>query len=220
MPCCSHDACSSQPLADTQRHRRVLWTVLVINLVVFGGEFAAGWFARSSAVQDDSLDSLGDALVYGISLMVVGGSLRARAMSAVSKGVIQLLFGAAVLVEVTHCMASGIPPMTGLMALAALSALIGNRACLLLLTPLRSDDINMASVWKCSRNEVIGNAGVLITAGIVAISGRWWLDILFGGQPCHALPANWLGRVFGSVAPRACASGRIRERLTAGALRT
>lgn len=70
----------------------------------------------------------------------------------------------------------------GKLAWAALIPLISNGVCLLLLTPLRSDDINMVSVWTCSCNDVIGNAGVLVTTGIVAIAELWWLDILFGGS--------------------------------------
>lgn len=182
MSCCNHDACQDTSLADTRRHRRVLWIVLVINLLTFGGEFTFGWIARSSAVQGDSLDSLGDALVYGISLIVVGRSLRARAMSAVTKGVVQLAFGALVLAEVLHRFFVQTPPLTSVMAWAALGALIGNGACLALLTPLRADDINMRSVWQCSRNDVIGNVGVLVTAALVAVTSWWWLDLVFGGS--------------------------------------
>ena len=38
--------------------RRVLWVVLVINTLLFIGEFGAGWWGDSSALQADSLDSL------------------------------------------------------------------------------------------------------------------------------------------------------------------
>jgi Co/Zn/Cd efflux system component len=52
--------------------------VLAINVLLFAGEFGAGWWADSSALQADSLDSLDDALVYALSLWVIGGSLRQR----------------------------------------------------------------------------------------------------------------------------------------------
>lgn len=180
MTCCQHDSCDARPLADTGAHRRVLWLVLAINLVIFGGEFGVGWVASSSAVQGDSLDSLGDALVYGISLMVVGRSLRARAMSALTKGALQVAFAVVVMAEVVYRLSHGVPPTTGLMSLAAAGALVLNGACLALLTRYRADDINMRSVWQCSRNDVIGNAGVLVTSGLIAWTGWWWLDLIFG----------------------------------------
>lgn len=38
----------------------------------------------------------------------------------------------------------------------------------------------MRSAWLCSRNDVIANAGVLIAAGGVALTGSGWPDILVG----------------------------------------
>jgi cation diffusion facilitator family transporter len=180
MTCCQHDSCDARRLADSGAHRRVLWLVLMINLVIFGGEFGVGWVASSSAVQGDSLDSLGDALVYGISLLVVGRSLRARAMSALTKGALQVAFAVVVMAEVVYRLSHGVPPTTTLMSLAAAGALVLNGACLALLTRYRADDINMRSVWQCSRNDVIGNAGVLVTSGLIAWTGWWWLDLIFG----------------------------------------
>ena len=74
---CSNTAATLTTNPNRAR-RRVLWTVLAINLLLFAGEYAAGWWADSSALQADSLDSLGDALVYVLSLVVVGGTLRQR----------------------------------------------------------------------------------------------------------------------------------------------
>lgn len=180
MTCCDHDSCDARPLADTRAHRRVLWIVLAINLLIFGGEFGVGWLANSSAAQGDSLDSLGDALVYGISLLVVGRSMRARAMSALTKGALQAAFAVVVMAEVVYRLSRGVPPMTGLMSAAAAGALVLNGVCLALLTRYRDDDINMRSVWQCSRNDVIGNAGVLVTSALIAWTGWWWLDLVFG----------------------------------------
>lgn len=161
--------------------RRVLWIVLAINAVVFIAEFGAGWWAGSVAVQADSLDSLGDASVYAVSLLVLRRSERDRAWAAAFKGVIQLLFGLAVLAEAAHqLLAVSVAPLAPIMAIAAGSALLANLACFALLMRHRSDGLNMRSVWLCSRNDVIGNAGTLVVAGIVALTGSRWPDILFG----------------------------------------
>ena len=60
--CGSHDTATTLSANTDRARRRVLWIVLVINVLLFAGEFTAGWWADSSALQADSLDSLGDAL--------------------------------------------------------------------------------------------------------------------------------------------------------------
>ena len=51
--------------------RKILWLVLVINLVMFFVEAIAGWLAQSNALMADALDMLGDAAIYGFSLFVI-----------------------------------------------------------------------------------------------------------------------------------------------------
>ena len=179
MPCCDCEAADALAKRTSAQHR-VLWMVLAINVVVFIGEFSAGWWASSTALQSDSLDSLGDALVYALSLIVAGRSVRARAGAALVKGAIQFVFALAVLAAVAHKLVAGTVPLTVPMAIAAGAALVANFTCFALLTRFRRDDVNMQSVWLCSRNDIIGNAGVLVIAGLIAVTGRGWLDPLFG----------------------------------------
>lgn len=179
MACCDCES-TGKALAQSAAQRRILWIVLAINVAIFLGEFGAGFWADSTALQGDSLDSLGDALVYGLSLVVLGRSLRARAGAAMVKGGVQLAFAAVVLVEVVHKLIAGAEPLPAVMVIAASVALMANATCLLLLTRFRSDDINMRSVWLCSRNDVIGNVGVLLTTALIARTGWAWLDLVFG----------------------------------------
>jgi Co/Zn/Cd efflux system component len=176
--------CDSQARAleadRSARRRRVLWSVLWINAVLFAGEFGAAIWADSSALLADSADNLGDMLTYGISLAVVGGALHQRARAAQVKGVIQLLFGLAILAEITRKLLLGFDPLPGLIVVAAAVALVGNLACLFLLTSQRNDDINMKSVWLCSRNDVIGNFAVILAAALIAATGAIWLDLVVG----------------------------------------
>jgi Co/Zn/Cd efflux system component len=161
--------------------RRILWTVLGINVVLFAGEFGAGWWAQSTALQADSLDSLGDAFVYGLSLAVVGGTLRARAGAALVKGGLQALFGLGILVHLAYRLYAGSEPQAPIMAIVAAIALLANATCFGLLSRYRGDDINMRSVWLCSRNDIVSNLGVILAAGAVAWTGRAWPDYLVGG---------------------------------------
>jgi Co/Zn/Cd efflux system component len=167
-------------MARSKSLRRVLWAVLLINAGLFAGEYAAGLWAGSTALQGDSLDSLADALVYALSLGVLGKSLKARAGAALLKGALQAIFGGAVIADVVLTLVAGAVPSTHVMGLAASVALVGNLACFLLLMRYRSDDINMRSVWLCSRNDVIGNAGVLLVTALIVATGWAWLDLVFG----------------------------------------
>ena len=159
---------------------RMLWTVLAINAVMFVVEFAAGWLAASTALLGDSLDMLGDALVYSFSLLAVTRSARWKAVSAGLKGGIMAVFGVVVLLEATDKLLWGGAPQAMLMASVGGAALAANSVCLALLTRHRDDDVNMRSAWICSRNDLIANAGVLVAAGIVAVTNSAWPDIVVG----------------------------------------
>lgn len=177
---CCHPIATPSALRSVAQ-RRILWIVLGINLLLFAGEFVAGWWAESTALQADSLDSLGDAFVYGLSLAVIGGSLRSRAGAALVKGSIQAVFGLSILAQLAHRLLMGAEPSAPMMAIVAAIALVGNAACFGLLNRYRGDDINMRSVWLCSRNDIVSNLGVIAAAAAVGYTGRAWPDFVVGG---------------------------------------
>jgi Co/Zn/Cd efflux system component len=41
----------------------------------------------------------------------------------------------------------------------------------------RQDDINMSSVWECSRNDIVANLAVFAAAGAVWLFNSGWPDI-------------------------------------------
>ena len=161
--------------------RRVLVIVLAINLAMFVAEFGAGILARSTALMADSLDMLGDAFVYGLSLYAVSRGTRWKAGASLVKGAVILVFGVWIATEVAHKVTSGITPSSALMGIFGALALVANVSCLALLWPHRGDDINMSSTFECSRNDVIANLGVLVAAAGVWSTGHAWPDIVVGG---------------------------------------
>lgn len=160
--------------------RRVLRVVLWINAVMFVAELVAGIVAHSTSLVADSVDMLGDAIVYGFSLYVVGRGPVWEGRAALLKGAIMAAFGGAVLLEVVTKLTRGVVPAAGLMGMMGVVALAANLAVLALLWRRRSDDVNMRSVWLCSRNDVIANVGVLVAAATVAVTGSAWPDIVVG----------------------------------------
>jgi cation diffusion facilitator family transporter len=163
-----------------EHQRRVLTAVLWINAILFVIELGSGLLAHSTALVADSVDMLGDALVYGFSLYAVSRGLAWQARAALLKGSIMAAFGAGILLEVVAKLLRGLAPAADLMTGVGLLALAANVLCLGLLSRHRDDDINMASAWACSRNDVLANVGVLVAAGAVALTGSAWPDIVVG----------------------------------------
>jgi Co/Zn/Cd efflux system component len=176
--CCHDKGCALERLRE--RQGRTLRIVLAINLLLFVVEFGAGLVAASTALMADSLDSLGDALVYAVSLYVLSRSERWRAAAAMLKGLVMLGFGLAVSATLIGRLLSPVVPLAPMIGGFGLFALAGNAVCLLLLTRHRSDDLNMESVWLCSRNDIVANLGVLLAAAGVALSGSMWPDLAIG----------------------------------------
>lgn len=176
--CCSNKGEELEELALQSDQRRVLRLVLAINTVMFFVEFGAGLVAGSASLMADSVDMLGDALVYVLSLYALGRSERWKAGAAFAKGGFILFFGVAVLVQVALRIIHGVPPQSTIMLVFGSLALFANLACLRLLWRFRSQDVNMSSTFECSRNDVMANVGVLVAAALVALLVSPWPDIV------------------------------------------
>jgi cation diffusion facilitator family transporter len=162
------------------RQSYVLKIVLVINAVMFVVEFISGVISKSSALTADSLDMLGDAMVYGFSLYVLYRNQHWKAKAALFKGLTVVGFAVFVLYDTTIKIFSTTTPIAESMGIVGLMALAANSACLMLLLKHRHDDINMRSTFICSRNDIISNTGVLIAAALVGYTGSKWPDIVIG----------------------------------------
>jgi Co/Zn/Cd efflux system component len=143
-------------------------------------ELMAGLLAGSVSLIADSLDMLGDALVYGFSIYVVARGLRMKAKAALLKGGIMATFGLFVFGQAMYKIIVPHLPVFETIGIIGLLALAANSMCLVLLWRHRTDDINMSSVWLCSRNDIIANVSVLCAAVGVWITSSGWPDILVG----------------------------------------
>jgi cation diffusion facilitator family transporter len=158
-------------------YKRVLWIVIALNAAMFAVEIVAGQLAGSMALQADALDFLGDSLTYGITLAVLGMSLRVRAGAAMVKGVSLTAMGVYVLgASLWRTFVDGTPEAVTMGVIGA-AALAVNVTAALLLLRYRDGDANVRSVWLCSRNDAIGNVAVLVAAGVVAVTNTKWADL-------------------------------------------
>ena len=171
--CCDHE-CSLQPLHE--RQRRTLKTVLAINALMFSVMVAAATYAGSSALLADSLDNLGDALTYALSLYAVSRGTVVKSRVALFKGVLIFLAALAVVAQVGYRLFVPGVPVFEVMGIFSLLGLAANSICLFLLWRHRHEDVNMSSVWECSRNDIASNISVFVAAGAVWFTGSGWPD--------------------------------------------
>ena len=176
--CCENKSCAIEALRA--RQRGTLSAVLWINAVMFFAILAAGLAARSTSVLADSLDNLGDALTYALTLYAVTRDERTKARVALFKGVLILAAALFVLSQLAWKLAHPAMPVYETMSYASIAGLAANGLCLALLWRHRADDVNMSSVWECSRNDIASNLSVLVAAGGVWLAGAAWPDLVVG----------------------------------------
>ncbi len=171
--CCNED-CSIDRLRE--RQRGTLQVVLGVNAVMFIVIVAAALYGKSTALLADSLDNLGDALTYGLSLYAVSRGATTKAKVALFKG--ELIFLAALVVAAQIVYKAFVPtlPVFEVMGAFSLLGLAANSLCLFLLWRHRHEDVNMSSVWECSRNDIASNLSVFVAAGGVWLTGSGWPD--------------------------------------------
>lgn len=173
--CCNQD-CSLDRLRD--RQRGTLRAVLGINAIMFLVIVAAALYGKSSALFADSLDNLGDALTYGLSLYAVSRGAAVKARVALFKGGLILLAAFVVVAQVAYKLVVPSVPVFEVMGAFSLLGLAANSACLFLLWRHRHEDVNMSSVWECSRNDIASNISVFVAAAAVWATGSGWPDIV------------------------------------------
>ncbi|MGB5633419.1 MAG: cation transporter [Waterburya sp.] len=105
---------------------------------------------------------------------------KAQARSAILKGGIMFITAIAVFARATYQLFAQTVPTVGLMSEIGILALVANLICFLLLIRHRHDNINMSSVWLCSRNDIIANTSVLLTAGLVFLTDSFLPDFILG----------------------------------------
>jgi len=159
-------------------YKRRLWAVIAINAVMFAVEMVAGHLAGSQALQADALDFLGDTLTYGLSMAVIGASLRVRASAALIKGFSLLAMGLWVFGTTIYTVFVLGVPQAQVMGAIGFLALAANVASVLLLVKYKDGDANVRSVWLCSRNDAIGNVAVMLAALGVWATATGWPDVI------------------------------------------
>ena len=189
--CCSTDQKTWREIA--QKHKGTLWVVLGLNLGMFVIEAVYGWLASSNALWADSLDMLGDAIIYGVSLVVLNRETVWRNRAALLKGYLMAVLAFSILLFSLYRFYHPVMPGVETMGAIAMLAFAANIICLFLLTRHKNDDINMRSSWICARNDVLVNLSVLVAAGGVAWTHSPWPDLVISMLICSFILKSSLG---------------------------
>ncbi|MEQ1546084.1 cation transporter [Methyloglobulus sp.] len=186
MSGCCDSGCTLDRLRE--RQRGTLQIVLGINALMVLVIVTAALYGKSTALLADSLDNLGDALTYGLSLYAVSRSTAVKAKVALFKGWLIFLAALAVAAQIAYKFYYPSLPLFEIMGAFSLLGLCANSLCLFLLWRHRNEDINMSSVWECSRNDIVSNLSVFGAAGAVWFTGSSWPDIVVAlGLVCYLM---------------------------------
>lgn len=117
-------------------------------------------------------------MTYGLSLYAVsrGGAVKAKV--ALFKGGLILIASMTVATQIIYKLFVPSVPVFEIMGVFSLLGLATNSLCLILLWRHRQEDVNMSSVWECSRNDIASNLSIFIAAGAVWFTGSGWPDIV------------------------------------------
>ena len=169
MGSCCENNCAVDVLHE--RQRGTLIKVLWINAIMFIVIATAALYGKSTALLSDSLDNFGDALTYGLSLFAVYKGPALKAKVALFKGGLIFIAASLVVAQIIHRLVSPVLPSYEVMSIFSIAGLIANGLCLWLLWRHRNEDINMSSVFECSRNDIATNLSVILAA-----FGVWVFD--------------------------------------------
>ena len=166
--------------ASNAADRKILRTVLLINLGQSAAGIGLGVWAASTALMGAGLDNLADASVYAVSLFAIGRAAMVKVRAARLSGFLLIGLAVLLLVEVLRRFAGGEEPVgPAMMAMAAVNAAL-NVVCLKLLRRHRGEDVNFKASAIFTSNDSIVN-GVIVLSGVLVM----WLgsnipDLILG----------------------------------------
>lgn len=167
---------------DKQAQRKLLRTVLIINLVFFFIEMIAGWLAQSMGLIADSLDMLADSFVYILSLMAVGSTMGRKLRVARISGYFQLLLAFLGFAEIVRrFLGVAEHPNYLVMMIVAALALVANAISLWLFSRSQSkQEAHIKASQIFTSNDVIINAGVILAGALVYFTRSGIPDLVIG----------------------------------------
>lgn len=165
---------------DSQADRRTLIVALILNATMFLVGVVAGALAQSTSLVADALDMLADASAYAIALTAVERGERFKTLAAGASGVVLMMLGAGVLIEVLRRALYGSAPESLVMIAVAAISLLVNAIVLRMLGRFRAGEVHLRAAWIFTRADVIANIAVIASGMLVALTSSPYPDLVAG----------------------------------------
>ena len=166
--------------ASNANDRKILRSVLLINLGQSAAGIGIGVWAASTALMGAGLDNLADASVYAVSLYAVGRAAAVKVRAARLSGLLLIGLAVLLLVEVLRRFTGGEEPVgLAMMAMAAVNAAL-NLVCLRLLRRHRGEDVNFKASAIFTNNDSIVNGATVLSGVLVMWLGSNVPDLVLG----------------------------------------
>lgn len=195
----------AQAMRAAQRHRGRLWSAFGLLVVFMIVEAIAALATGSLALLSDAGHMFTDVLGIGMALAAITatrhatddpqrtfGLYRLEVLAALANAV--LLFGVAiyVLVEAVRRFDQPSTVLAGPMLVVAVLGLLANLVAFVLLRPGARESINLRGAYLEAFGDLLGSAGVIIAALVIANTGWWWADpVVAVGIGLFILPRTW-----------------------------
>ncbi|GAB2941475.1 cation diffusion facilitator family transporter [Micromonospora polyrhachis] len=198
-----------QVMRAAERHRGRLWAAFALLAAFMVVEAVAALATGSLALLSDAGHMFTDVLGIAMALAAITATRRAsrdpqrtfglyrlEVLAALANAV--LLFGVAIYVLVEAVRRFGEPPhvLAGPMFVVAVLGLLANIVAFALLRSGAKESINLRGAYLEVLGDLLGSVGVILAAGLIALTGWWWADPLVAvAIGVFILPRTWrLGR--------------------------
>ena len=174
----SHCGHSHASHSHFSKMKHILWIAFWVNFSMFFVEVGGSFYSGSEALLADALDFIGDAANYLLAIFVLEKNEKTKIKMVILKGFAMIFYSFFVLLKTGYDFLYGGVPESFSMGAIAVIALVANVSVAALLYAFRSNDLNMRSVWLCSRNDAIGNMAIILSAVLVYFFQAAWPDWL------------------------------------------
>lgn len=165
---------------ETEGKRKILRTALVLNASMFVIGTAVGLWAQSTGILADALDMLTDAVAYWLALLAFSRGLKFKRLAARFSGVILVVLGAGILIEVVRRYFFGSEPIGWVIIIYSVVSFGVNLYVLSRLAAFRHGEAHLRATYLFTRADVVADVSLFITGCIVAATGLQVVDLLLG----------------------------------------
>ncbi|PAT15387.1 cobalt transporter [Corynebacterium sp. NML 120412] len=165
----------------TEKLRRAVLIVALLNLAYFFVEFVASLAIGSVSLAADSADFLEDTAINLLVFFAVAWpAQRRRAAGSVLAALILIPAIAAIVMVVTKLINPVAPSPEGLTGVAV-GALVVNVICAVILLRLRDQGSSLAKgAWLAARNDALANLLIIVAGLLTFVWSTAWFDIVVG----------------------------------------